>query len=415
MNQATRASSPFATLTVMTSLLRPTSALRAGAIALALLAAAPATGAVAKTRKAPAGTAFYAPPKPLPAGKPGDVIWSRPASSQAALKNAAKNLTVLYRSTDTSGKPIAVSGLVSIPKGKAPKTGWPVISWSHGTTGIADACAPSRDSASSPVRGYIEYVHPVLSAWLKAGYTVVRSDFQGLGTPGLHPYLVGHSEANGAIDIVRAARKLDAKVGRSWVSAGHSQGGQAALFAAADGPSRAPELKLKGVAAYAPASHILDQVNAAKIFTTPSGLSGLGALFIGGIDATGKAKPADILKPAALALDPQVDKLCLPQLTATTSRGGIAPADILRDDADLTAAKAVLSAMNPALKIKAPVLLLQGDADSTVFKPFTDQLLTELKAKGDSVDYRIAAGVDHGGIVSAELAATTTWLKQRLR
>ena len=71
--------------------------------------------------------------------------------------------------------------------------------------------------------------------------------------------------------------------------------------------------------------------------------------------------------------------------------------------------------MNPALKIKAPVLLLQGDADSTVFKPFTNQLLTELKAKGDSVDYRIAAGVDHGGIVSAELAATTTWLKQRLR
>ena len=112
----------------MTARIRPAAALRVGAAALALLAAAPATAAVAKARKAPAGLAFYTPPKPLPAGKPGTVIWSRPASKQASLAGAAKNLTVLYRSTDTSGKPIAVSGLVSIPKGKAPKGGWPVIS-----------------------------------------------------------------------------------------------------------------------------------------------------------------------------------------------------------------------------------------------------------------------------------------------
>ena len=398
----------------MTARFRPAAALRIGAAVLALVAVAPVTTAVAKPRKAPAGLAFYTPPKPLPAGKPGAVIWSRPASKQASLTAAGRNLTVLYRSTDTSGKPIAVSGLVSIPKGKAPKGGWPVISWSHGTTGIADACAPSRDSATSPVRGYVEYVHPVLNAWIKAGYAVVRSDFQGLGTPGLHPYLVGHSEANGAIDIVRAARGLDAGVGRTWVSAGHSQGGQAALFAAADGPSRAPELQLKGVAAFAPASHILEQVNAAKAFTTPSGLSGLGALFVGGIDATGKAKPADILTPAALALYPQVDTTCLPQLTAATSWGGIAPANILREDVDLTAARSVLAAMNPALKLKVPLLLVQGDADTTVFKPFTDQLETELAAKGDQVTYDVIKGVDHGGIVTAGQKVTTTWLKTRL-
>ena len=404
------------TLVAMLALARPAHALGAGALILVLLAAAPASGAHAATpRKAPAGLAFYTPPRPLPAGKNGDVIWSRPASKQASLASAARNLTVLYRSTTTSGKPIAVSGLVAFPKGKAPKGGWPVISWSHGTTGIADACAPSRDSAASPVRPYIEYVHPVLNSWLKAGYAVVRTDFEGLGTPGIHPYLVGHSEASGAIDIVRAARRLDAGVGRNWISAGHSQGGQAALFAAADGPGRAPELRLKGVASFAPASHILEQVNAAKAFTTPSGLSGLGALFVGGIDATGKAKPADILKPAALALYPQVDTTCLPQLTAPTSWGALAPADILRDDVDLTAARSALAAMNPALKLKVPLLLVQGDADTTVFKPFTDQLETELAAKGDRVDYYVVKGIDHGGIVSAGLKVTTAWLKQRLR
>ncbi len=399
----------------MTARISPAAALRVGAAVLALLAAAPATAAVAKTRKAPAGLAFYTPPKPLPAGKPGTVIWSRPASKQASLTGAARNLTVLYRSTDTSGKAIAVSGLVSTPKGKAPKGGWPVISWSHGTTGIADVCAPSRDSAASPVRPYIEYVHPVLNAWLKAGYAVARTDFEGLGTPGTHPYLIGHSEANGAIDIVRAARGLDAGIGRNWISAGHSQGGQAALFTAADGPARAPELRLKGVASFAPASHILEQVNAAKAFTSPSPLSGLGALFVGAIDASGKARAADILTPPALALFPQVETTCAPQLAAADSWGALAPASLLREDVDLTAARAVLAAMNPALKLKVPLLLVQGDADTTVFKPFTDQLETELAAKGDRVDYYVIKGIDHGGVVAAGLKVTTAWLKQRLR
>jgi hypothetical protein len=40
---------------------------------------------------------------------------------------------VLYRSVGVDGKPIAVSGVVSLPKGKAPKSGWPVISYDHGT------------------------------------------------------------------------------------------------------------------------------------------------------------------------------------------------------------------------------------------------------------------------------------------
>ena len=81
-----------------------------------------------------------------------------------------------------------MSGTVSVPKGRAPKGGWPVISWGHGTTGIADACAPSRDSASNPAHGLIDYAYPLLQRWLKAGYAVVRTDYQGLGTPGAHPY-----------------------------------------------------------------------------------------------------------------------------------------------------------------------------------------------------------------------------------
>ena len=38
------------------------------------------------------------------------------------------------------------------------------------------------------------------------------------------------------LDVVRAARKLDKRLGSSVIIAGHSQGGQAALFAASLAP-----------------------------------------------------------------------------------------------------------------------------------------------------------------------------------
>ena len=107
---------------------------------------------------------------------------------------------MLYRSTSPTGAPIAVSGTVAVPKGNAPRGGWPVITWAHGTTGIADACAPSRANVLGG------YDNPLLNRWLQAGYAVVRTDYEGLGTPGDHPYLIGVSEGRSVLDMVRAAR-----------------------------------------------------------------------------------------------------------------------------------------------------------------------------------------------------------------
>src|SRR3954452_17115046 len=96
---------------------------------LALLLVAAVAAAAAKVRTGPAGDAFYTPPSPLPSGSHGALIWARKLSGDAALKSAGKNWLVLYRSVGFDGKPIAVSGTVSLPKGKAPKKGWPVVSY----------------------------------------------------------------------------------------------------------------------------------------------------------------------------------------------------------------------------------------------------------------------------------------------
>jgi hypothetical protein len=151
--------------------------------AVALVAAAPA--AEAKVPKAPPGLELYKPPKNLKSYEQGDLIWARRVGNP--LPQAGRTWTLLYRSTSLRGKAIGVSGFVMLPKGKPPKDGWPVVSWAHGTSGIADRCAPSRD----PKGPYTFYAAEQFSAWLRAGYAIANTDYEGLGTPGVHPYLVG--------------------------------------------------------------------------------------------------------------------------------------------------------------------------------------------------------------------------------
>ena len=115
---------------------------------------------------------------------------------------------MLYRSVLPDGKPTAVSGLIFTPRGNAPKGGWKLISWAHGTTGIADQCAPSRDVASN-------YMYHDFNGWLKRGYAIAQTDYQGLGTPGLHLYLIGRAEGASVVDIALAARRLDPSIGRA--------------------------------------------------------------------------------------------------------------------------------------------------------------------------------------------------------
>ncbi len=388
-------------------------------LSLLLLAALPPT-ASAKVRKGPGGTAFYKPPSHLPGSGHGGLIWARKLSGTAALHGGSSNRLVLYRSTGVKGKAVAVSGTVSVPKGHAPKGGWPVITWGHGTTGIADACAPSRDSASSPAHTLINYAYPLLQRWLKAGYAVVRTDYEGLGTPGDHPYLNGRSEAYSMLDAVRAARKLDRSLGRRVIIAGHSQGGQAALWAASLAHKWTPELNVRGTVALAPVSHLAEQSPLLVNLKEPGGLSGLAAMILRGVDiAAPKLGVPAVLGDRAAAFYPLTLTKCLRQLDAPDAYGSVAPAELLRSGADLTAVLAALSTKDDPedLTIHTNVRVQQGTADSTVFKAFTDPLVEGYRRRGVPVSYKTYEGVDHGGAVKDAHSATdaTSYIRSRLR
>jgi pimeloyl-ACP methyl ester carboxylesterase len=377
-------------------------------LAAPVLAAAPANAAV---KAGPAGDAFYTPPASLPSGPHGTPIWQRKLTGEPVLKSAKANTLLLYRSTAVDGKTVAVSGDVAVPKGKAPKGGWPVITWAHGTVGIADSCAPSKIGTQA------NYDSPLLNSWLKAGYAVVRTDYEGLGTPGPHPYLIGVSEGRSTLDMVRAARKLNPDIGSTLVIAGHSQGGQAALFAASLSKKWTPELKLQGTVAFAPVSHLSEQSTLLGALTAPGGLAPLAGMILRGIDiGDPSVNVQSYLSDAAKALYPQIDEKCLDALSLPDSFGSISPAGLIQAGANVAPITAALAAKDDPddLKISGPVLIEQGKADTTVIPSFTTTLSTSLKAK---VTYKTYDGVNHAGAVTAKKPSTdaTKWIKKLLK
>jgi acetyl esterase/lipase len=386
-------------------------------IALLVVLALPGAATAKKVPTGPAGLAFYTPPSPLGGKKHGDIIRARRATGQAALKGAARTDLVLYRSESIKGKPVAVSGTVSIPKGKAPKSGWPVITYAHGTTGLADVCAPSRDATGTSVHPYNSYVYPLLTRWLKAGYAVVRTDYEGLGTPGVHPYLIGESEGRSTLDVVRAARELDTHLSKKVAIAGHSQGGHAALWAAHLAHSWTPELRIRATVAFAPASHLADQAKLLNTLTSPGGgISALVASIMRGLDTVRPdlGVPA-LLSDAAKPLYPQTLTQCQSDLAKSTSFGGLSPKGIFRDGANLAPEIAVIAKSDPEhLGISTPVRIEQGTSDTTVFPVFTGKLVDAYKAAKVPVSYRTYPNVTHGGVVTAAAQDATSFLKLKL-
>ena len=152
---------------------------------------------------------------------------------------------IQYWTTNGSGQRFAATGIVAAPMEAIPPRPRRVIAWTHGAWGVAEKCAPSL----SP--NFFEYSAGMDA--VRSGYVVVAPDYIGLGSPTMHPFLVGPDTANAVLDAVRAAREIPgAAAGSSFAVWGESQGGHAALWTATAARSYAPDLTLVGTAAAAP-------------------------------------------------------------------------------------------------------------------------------------------------------------------
>jgi pimeloyl-ACP methyl ester carboxylesterase len=340
---------------------------------------------------------FYVVPDPLPRGKPGELIRVQELGESAGLVS----LRIMYHSRDAQDRDRAVTGVLTYPAGEPPKRGWPVISTAHGTTGLASRCAPSRTATQAPGWG-------VGGVW-------VMTDYIGLGPVGeIHPYLSKPSEGNAVIDAVRAAREVpEAHAGRRWVAIGHSQGGHGALAAAELAKRYAPELDLVGTVALAPGA-MLDRVYGGidPIVTTILTMMGLygGASEHPGIDVS------DYLEPSALEAAAAVFETgCLAEITdalipvalagpftADPRRTEPARSIILDNDVGLVEVK------------KAPLFLASGTRDDRVVIERVRDLFDRLCDTGQTTEFLVVEGADHGSVVPLTSAQVTKFITDRL-
>jgi len=192
--------------------------------------------------------AFYQPPADLSGYARGDLIrWEQEPNMDAALTKYGTAYRVMYVSKGAAGNKIAVTGMVLIPS----KTTGPLeaVVWAHGTVGVGDDCAPSKWPMLYPIYAWDGYLLPA-SDILKNGYAAIAPDYEGMGTPGPHPWLHHESAGNTIIDGVRAYVNLAPQAGflasSRWGVWGHSQGAMAARAANVLANSAAPELTFVG-------------------------------------------------------------------------------------------------------------------------------------------------------------------------
>ncbi|MDC5134721.1 lipase family protein [Acinetobacter baumannii] len=335
---------------------------------------------------------------------------------------AAESSILTYKMLGQSGQEVQATSLVFTPNTPPPAGGWPIVVWAHGTTGVADVCAPSKAALADSTKDLI-------SKLLAAGYVVVAPDYEGLGTPGIHPFLNVKSEAFSITDAVVAARNYLSQrnllTSKKWVTVGHSQGGHAAL-GAAQYASRA-QLDYKGTVAVAPASNLgsilVDgeaQVANAPIdikIGTYAQLDTYTALVTAGIRNTqpsfdyGQVFTSQISSIAA-----QAENLCSGPLYGAFYEGMSNYAKdhngtldgFTRTQPNFMAVPLVKTFLEKdsqplQVKVTTPIIIYQGIADPIVPKLATDLLISNATTVGTKINSYVTGNWDHGTAMSSNV------------
>jgi len=346
--------------------------------------------------------AFYTPPNPLPAGAPGTIIRKELLSDN--LPAGAVAWRIMYLSTGINGGPIAVTGVVVAPQdpGPAPR---PVIAWAHGTVGVLPECAVSH--TPDPYKQT-----PVVELMIREGFVVAATDYLGLGTPGVHPYLVGNVSATAILDSVRAAQQLEVNAGDRFMVWGASQGGQAALWAAQSAAAYAPELELVAAAASAPA------INLAGIIQAKMDDQGGGVFISEAVYAWSHVYPEAnldaIIKPEQRAQFERMATTCVSTPAAFLKLGTLLkPSEYLSVDLLATEPwRTIIDQNTPRGPITVPLLITHGSADTLIPIELSEVDVARRCAAGENVQFVRLPGVGHDARNESGVL-TVGWIEDR--
>ncbi|KAA0020226.1 lipase [Antrihabitans cavernicola] len=329
---------------------------------------------------------------------PGTVVdvSDLPAALWFPSTGSAKRVT--YWSVGSDGRPALSSGAFYLPEGTPPAGGWPVIGWAHGTSGLADDCAPSRVGPALAGRD-----RPYLGNWLARGYAITASDYVGLGTPGVHPYLDSKVEAHSVVDMVKAARAVTPTLSNRWVAIGQSQGGGAAVATAAHASEYGgPALDFRGAVGTGVPAYIEDTLLPLGPGVPPVALPAGITSYVFDILAGFRAAHPELnvnsyLTPLGRKYVDLAETLCTNE-TEDVVRGvvlGDAVNKPLRDVPNFQATLTDYMAL-PETGYNRPLFIGQGLTDTDVPAPLATAFAARLAANGQPVTFKTYP-TDHSG------------------
>lgn len=341
------------------------------------------------------------------APRAGTLASARPVSDAPAGMRAWR---VQYWTTSDRNQPIQVTGMVIAPDEGMGGPARPVIAWAHGTSGVAQRCAPSADASN------FETI-PDLGDAIRRGYTVVAPDYPGLGSNMVHPYLVGVSTGRSMLDGVRAARAIQgANAGARFAVWGESQGGHAALWTGQLARRYAPELDLVGIAAIVPPTDLARNFaegsdKRVRAMLTAFTAASWSRYFGAPMSTFGNRSTQNVMLRLA-------DHNCVrlhakPRLGTILGIAVVQPAIRNLDLSEQQPWGTLMRENNPSANVPAPLLIAQGTADVVVAPAVTRDFARQVCRSGRGVRYISVPGGEHATVARSEAQATLDWIDAR--
>lgn len=395
----------------MTGAGRKTSNALAGISLVALALAGPADAGVRQAGSVAEIPALYS--SPVRSARAGEWLASEPLPPARGLPGAGRQTRFLYGATDgvDGTGVVTVSGAIFLPAGNPPAGGWPIVAWAHGTVGIADACAPSI-AGRSPRD--LEY----LGAWLNEGYAIVATDYQGLGTPGPHPYLNNRAAAYSTLDAVRAAREGVPGLANKVLIVGQSQGAATAISTAALAPAYAPEVNVVGTVATgvpnvaASTSRDNQVARDSASFDPAVAYMMYLAASASAIDPT--LSPGTAIRDRAMPAYIAASSLCAGPMLDRVRRDGLTQINALTPAFLSTYANAVRAIAYPGLDLKQPLFVGIGERDIDTPTAGQLEIVRDACRAGTVVEAHLYAGGDHSTTVNPSFRDSVVFARKAL-
>lgn len=167
----------------------------------------------------------------------------------ATISTDAYKFRVAYWTERGADEPQLTSAAFYVPATRrgAPS---PLLVAGHGSVGVADRCAPSKEDPQGFLRDYRTQMYPLIGD----GWVVMAPDYPGIGTPGVGTWQFALDEGHALLDGTRAARRLARAGLLSTKNAivGHSNGGHAALAAQSYAQAYGSDGTIEAVVVWAP-------------------------------------------------------------------------------------------------------------------------------------------------------------------